>query len=92
MGAVDSRLVGGDQRLAAGFSMTAGGAVSLVQDMLFAHLELRYLITHDFDSDDSMNQNFEFSGSPSWTTARRVFSGNQDTRFLPVVAGLYWSF
>jgi hypothetical protein len=92
MGAVDSRLVGGDQRVAVGFSLTAGGAMPLVPGRLFAHLEVRYLITHDFDSDDTMNQNFEFSGSPSWTTARKVFGGHQDTRFLPLLAGLSWRF
>ncbi len=91
MGIVDSRLVGGDQRIGAGLSATTGLSVSLTPNLL-ARFEARYLITHDFDSDDSKNQNLEFSGSPSWTTARRVFGGHQDTRFLPILFGLFWRF
>ena len=92
MGVVDSHLIGGDHRIGAGLTMAAGGSVPLMQDKLVAHLEARYLITHDFDSDDSMNQNLEFSGAPSWTTARRVFGPHQDTRFLPMTLGLSWRF
>ncbi len=92
IGAVDSHLIHGDQRLGVGFSMAAGLSVPLVRDKVLLHLEARYLITHDYDSDDSNDQNLEFSGSPSWTTARRVFGGHQDTRFLPVLLGLFVRF
>jgi hypothetical protein len=92
VGALDSHLIGGGHRIGVGLTMAAGGSVPLMRDRLFAHLETRYLITHDFDSDDSMNQNLEFSGAPSWTTARRVFGPHQDTRFLPMTLGLSWRF
>lgn len=91
-GVVDSRLIGGDQRIGFGMSAAVGGEVPVVRDRVFLRLEARYLITHDFDSDDGNDQNLEFSGSPSWTTARRVFGGHQDTRFLPVLVGIFWRF
>ena len=91
-GAVDSRLIGGDQRIGFGLSAATGGEIPVVGDSILLRLEVRYLITHDFDSDDSNDQNLEFSGSPSWTTGRRVFGGHQDTRFLPILAGVFWRF
>lgn len=92
LGVVDSRLIGGDQRVGFGLSAAIGGEVPLIDRSVFLRLETRYLITHDFDSDDGKDKNLEFSGSPSWTTARRVFGGHQDTRFLPVVLGVFWRF
>jgi hypothetical protein len=91
-GVLDSHLIGGDHRIGAGLTMAVGASAPLVRDALVAHLEARYLITHDFDSDDSMNENLEFSGSQSRTTARGLFGGHQDTRFLPILIGLSWQF
>jgi hypothetical protein len=63
-----------------------------VREKLIARVEARYLITHDFDSDDSTNQNLEFSGSKSWMTDRRLFGPHQDTRSFPILLGLSWRF
>ena len=91
-GIVDSRLVGGDQRIGAGFSLATGLSFPIVREKLIGRVEARYLITHDFDSDDSTNQNLEFSGSRSWMTDRRVFGPHQDSRFFPILFGLSWRF
>jgi hypothetical protein len=63
-----------------------------VREKLIARVEARYLITHDFDSDDSTNQNLEFSGSKSWMTDRRLFGPHQDTRSFPILLGFSWRF
>jgi hypothetical protein len=91
-GIVDSRLMGGDQRIGEAFSIATGLSFPVAERKLFARIEVRYLITHDFDSDDSKNQNLEFSGSRSWMTERRLFGPHQDTRFFPVLLGLVWRF
>lgn len=91
-GVVDSRLMGGDQRIGEAFSIASGLSFPVAEKKLFARVEVRYLITHDFDSDDSKNQNLEFSGSRSWMTERRLFGPHQDTRFFPVLLGLVWRF
>jgi hypothetical protein len=91
-GVVDSRLMGGDQRIGEAFSIASGLSFPVAGSKLFARIEVRYLITHDFDSDDSKDQNLEFSGSRSWITERRLFGPHQDTRFFPVLLGLAWRF
>jgi hypothetical protein len=91
-GIVDSRLERGDQRIGAGLCLTTGLSFPLVREKLIARVEARYLITHDFDSDDSTNQNLEFSGSKSWMTDRRLFGPHQDTRSFPILLGLSWRF
>ena len=91
-GIVDSRLVGGDQRMGAGFSLATGLSFPLVREKVIGRVEARYLIAHDFDSDDSTNQNLEFSGSRSWMTDRRVFGPHQDSRFFPILFGISWRF
>jgi hypothetical protein len=91
-GIVDSRLERGDQRIGTGLSLTTGLSFPLVREKLIARFEARYLITHDFDSDDSTNQNLEFSGSKSWMTDRRLFGPHQDTRSFPILLGISWRF
>jgi hypothetical protein len=91
-GVVDSRLRGGDQRIGAGFSLATGLSFPLARGKLIGRVEARYLITHDFDSDDGNDQNFEFSGSRSWMTDRRLFGPHQDSRFFPVLFGVSWRF
>jgi len=91
-GVVDSRLMGGDQRIGEAYSIASCLSFPVAAGKIFARIEARYLITHDFDSDDSRDQNLEFSGSRSSITERRLLGPHQDTRFFPILLGLVWRF